>query len=135
MKRRTFVTWMTGAFAATLLMAGTALAATVNLAWDYDPANEPDIQGYRIYYGTTSQAGATDPDDLVSASPYDTRIELADPTLRSHSINLSPGTYYFRMTAYGLVDGSPEGSAFSEEVSGQVGLVTITNLSLTISYP
>jgi hypothetical protein len=135
MKRRGFMTWMTWAFAAGLLVTSSAWAATVNLSWDYDVSDESQIQGYRIYYGMTSQAGVSDPDDLVSASPYDTRIELSDPALRSHSINLSPGTYYFRMTAYGLVDGSPDDSVFSEEVSGQVGLVTITNLSLTITYP
>jgi hypothetical protein len=107
----------------------------VNLSWDYDVSDESQIQGYRIYYGTTSHSGVTDPVDLVSGLPYDQRIELSDPTLRTHSINLPPGMYFFRMTAYGLIDGNPDDSVFSEEISGQVGLMTITNLSLTISYP
>lgn len=134
-KRRTFVTWLTGVFALSLMLAGPALAATVNLSWDYNPANEAEIQGYRIYYGSTSQAGVTDPVDLVSAAPYDTRIELPDPSLRSHSIALLPGTYYFRMTAYGSLDGSPDDSVFSEEISGQVGFLDVTNLSITVTYP
>jgi hypothetical protein len=42
------MTWMTGAFAMSLLMAGSVFAATVTLNWNYDQADEGDIQGYRI---------------------------------------------------------------------------------------
>ena len=36
-----------------------ACAADAQVNWTYDVAQEPSIQGYRIYYGTTTQAGAT----------------------------------------------------------------------------
>ena len=129
---------MVGLLAAVFLFVGVsaACAGTVNLSWDYDAAQESSIQGYRVYYGTVSQAGATDPVDLASALPYAQRVELSDPALRSHSLVLSPGLYYFRMTAYGLVNGSPDDSAFNTtEVSVQVGIATVTNISFTISYP
>lgn len=112
-----------------------ASAGTVALSWDYPLAEESRIHGYRIYYGPSSQAGVLAAEDQVSALPYGFRVELGNPGLRSHSIVLGPGVYYFRMTAYGMVNGVLADSVFSEEVMVQVGLVTITNLSLTVTYP
>lgn len=138
MKRRTFIASFTGAIAAGLLMAGVTCAATVTLSWR-DSANDPattNILGYRIYYDTVSHASVTDPVDMTTASPYTTMIQVADPNARTYDLGtFAPGTYYFRMTAYGTLNGSPADSAFSEEISGQVGILTPVNLMFTITYP
>lgn len=82
------------------LIAGQqlALAGGVVLAWD--PSSEPSIAGYRLYYG-----GA--------AGHYDASVDVGEAT--SYTVDgLSPGTYYFAVTAY---DSSGLESSYSNEVS------------------
>lgn len=117
-----------------IIYVAYSVAATVTLAWDYPTPTPPGIQGFRIYFGTTSHATVTNPEDLTTAEPYDQRAQLADPDARELAIPIdAPGVYYFRMTAYG--DGVA--SAFSTEVRESIGLGVPTNLriqSITIMF-
>lgn len=124
------------ALALALVFPLYALAANITATWDYPVSEEANIQGYRLYYGKVSQSGVTDPVDLVSAAPYEQRIEIANPAARSHAFVINDtGTYYFRMTAYGLVDGVADDSVFSEpEVSAVLGLGSLSNVSVTITF-
>ncbi len=85
---------------------------TVNLSWtapttrtDGDPITLSDLEGYRIYYGTAS-------DNLTPL------VDLDDSSITSYSVTeLSPGLYYFSVTAYDY-DGLE--STYSEIVSKEV---------------
>lgn len=117
-------------------MASLSEAATITLTWDYSAADEALIQGYRIYYGQASHVGVTDPVDLLTAAPYDQRIELADPTLRSHTVGpLGLGTWYFRVVVYGLINGVLDDSVFSNEAEDRIGFAQVTITSTTVTYP
>lgn len=71
----------------------------VLVAWDPNP--EPDIGGYKIYYGTNSQV-------------YDVVVDMGNVT-NAIIEDLTPGTtYYFAATAYNTI---PLESDLSEEVS------------------
>jgi hypothetical protein len=83
-----------------LLLVTPAEAAYLDIAWD--PNSEPDLAGYRIYYGTES-GGYTGSVDVGNVTTY--RLD-----------GLSDGvTYYIAATAY---DTSDNESDFSEEVFG-----------------
>ena len=77
-----------------------SFAAQVRIAWD--PNTEPDLAGYEVFYGTTSQN-------------YGTPINVGNVT--SHTITgLTIGqTYFLAVRAY---DSSNNQSGFSNEVSG-----------------
>jgi hypothetical protein len=73
--------------------------AQVTVAWDAN--TEPDLKGYRVYYGTASRVYGA-PFDVGKATSY---------TL----VNLAPGQKYFiAVTAYNTAN---KESAFSNEVS------------------
>jgi fibronectin type 3 domain-containing protein len=76
-----------------------ALAAQVSLAWD--PNTEPDLAGYKVYYGSVSHA-QTDSVDVGNATAYIV-MGLQEGT-----------TYFFAATAY---DRYGRESGFSNEVS------------------
>ena len=79
----------------------SCLAATATISWDKNP--EPDIKGYKIYYGTSSRN-------------YDSSIWIASPDQTSYVFDsLQEGaTYYFAVTAIDLAD---QESELSEEAS------------------
>jgi hypothetical protein len=77
----------------------TAQAAQVTLEWD--PNSEPDLAGYKVYYGTESGA-QLDSVDVGNATTY-TVMGLLEET-----------TYYFAATAYNT---SNQESSYSNEVS------------------
>ena len=82
-----------------LAVCSTAFAASVNLAWNPNP--EPDIAGYRVFYGTAPRT-------------YTSAIDVGNATAATVS-NLSGGiVYYFAVTAYNaaLMEGT-----FSNEVT------------------
>lgn len=85
-----------------ILICKPLLAASVIVSWD--PNQESDLSGYRIYYGKASRQ-------------YDQMIDVGNVT--SFKIdNLQVGvTYYFAVTAY---DFSGNESDFSEEVSATI---------------
>ena len=77
-------------------------AATVTLAWNANP--EPDIAGYRVYYGTV-------------AAPFGNLVDVGSPT--ATIANLENGvTYTFAVTAYNTAGAE---SAFSQPISYTVG--------------
>ncbi|HNS77602.1 MAG TPA: fibronectin type III domain-containing protein [Syntrophorhabdus sp.] len=84
---------------ALLVLMGTGHAADVRLAWNASP--EPDIAGYKIYYGTASRV-------------YDWSIDAKKVTTFTVSGLADGRTYYFAVTAY---DTSNLESTYSNEVS------------------
>jgi biotin carboxyl carrier protein len=80
------------------LAAGADGAASVTLRWDRN--DEPDIAGYRLYYGTTSHS-------------YDDDVESSTTTATISNLIVGK-TYFFAVTAY---DTTGLESDFSDEVS------------------
>jgi hypothetical protein len=79
--------------------SGWVVGESVTLAWD--PNSEPDLAGYRLYYGTASRS-------------YDRTIEVADGTSVPVADLDAGTTYYFAVTAYNTAGLE---SDFSNEVS------------------
>jgi hypothetical protein len=80
------------------LLPAAARAADVTVAWDQNP--EPDVAGYKIYYGT-------------SPGSYTSSVNAGNITSAVIS-GLEAGlTYYFAAVAY---DGSGNESGFSNEI-------------------
>ena len=79
----------------------------ITLTWDSPRTNVDgtalnNLEGYRIYYG-------------LNSGVYPNKIDIADPSATKHIIyKLSPGTYYFVITAY---NGSGMESEHSKEVT------------------
>ncbi len=92
--------------------ASTTIGVTVRaaqLSWEppaqnVDGSPLDDLDGYRIYWGTSPRA-------------YDQSVSIDDPQQTSRTISLNPGTYYFAMTA---VNSDGEESAYSNEVSKEI---------------
>ncbi|RPH86396.1 MAG: hypothetical protein EHM75_08025 [Desulfobacteraceae bacterium] len=85
-----------------LSLVGQARAEQVSLAWDAN--TEPDLGGYRLYYGTASQA-------------YSQVIDVGNTTQVTVS-NLNQGvTYFFVVTAYNLQGAE---SDYSNEIQNTV---------------
>ena len=85
---------------AILAIAGIAQAATVQVTWN--PNTEPDLSGYKIYYGTASGV-------------YGDPIDVGNVT--GHVMEITPqhgATYYFALTAY---DTSGNESGYSDEAT------------------
>jgi hypothetical protein len=79
---------------------GGAGAGTISLAWDAN--TEPDVAGYKIYYGTASRS-------------YGASVDVGNVTTYVLG-GLTPGqVYYISATAYNT---SHDQSGYSNEVSG-----------------
>ncbi len=115
------------AFALLLGLIAQAQAAQVTLAWDAN--SEPDLSGYRLYYGT-------------SPGNYTTSITLGIVTTYTVTNLTDPVTYYFALTARdteGFESGksnevsyTPSASQFTLTVSNSgtgSGTVTGTGIS------
>jgi hypothetical protein len=86
-----------------LLPSSGLYAAQVTLAWD--PSTDPNVTGYRVFYGTSSYS-------------YQFNNDAGENTTITVS-NLQDGaTYYFAVNAY---DSSGNESQFSNEVSWVAG--------------
>jgi hypothetical protein len=72
-------------FIGLLLCAGGSLPAATTLAWDAN--SEPDVVGYRLYYGG-------------SPGVYSASIDVGNTTARSVDSLEAGATYYFVVTAY-----------------------------------
>jgi len=86
-------------------------AGSATLSWSAN--NEPDLVGYRIYYGTSPRTGDCPP------AGYPNKIDVgktATPEKPNYKIeNLEEGkTCYFSVTSY---DASGNESCFSQEMS------------------
>ena len=86
--------------ALTFLLAQYALAARIKLAWD--PNTEPDVVGYKVYFGTSSRN-------------YGPPIDVQYVTVYALKSLTKGQRYYIAVTAY---DSSGYESGFSNEVSG-----------------
>src|SRR2546425_1167378 len=91
--------FVTSAALALVLVPTVAYAGQVNLAWDAN--TEPDLAGYKVYYGNASGIYQT-PIDVDNVTTY-TVTGLQDGL-----------TYFFAVTAYNTSDSE---SGFSNEVS------------------
>lgn len=76
----------------------SVFAGQVTLSWDSN--TEPDLAGYRLYYGASSRS-------------YSRSIDVGKVTIYTIS-GLEPGTYFFAVTAYNTAHLE---SGFSNEVS------------------
>lgn len=85
------------------VLAGTAQAGNVTLAWD--AVVDPDLAGYRVYRSGTSM-GYNKATDKV--------CDVAKTTLTCTVQNLPDGTHFFVATAY---DTAGNESVYSNEVS------------------
>jgi hypothetical protein len=74
------------------------------LSWAPRTQTATDLSGFKVYWGTTSRS-------------YPSSQALNSATSTSHTITLTPGTYYFAVTA---LDSSGNESAFSNELSKTV---------------
>jgi hypothetical protein len=95
-----------------VLFARPAFSVDATLAWD--PNNEPDLEGYGVYF---SQDAPGPPYDLFG---YVTAAELEDPSNPTFTVTgLDKGArYYIALTAY---DSSGAESAYSAPVCADVG--------------
>jgi hypothetical protein len=88
-------------------IGSTGEGGAITIAWD--PNREPDLAGYRVYYGTASgnYEGCVDIGNPPKSSPGRMEYTLA---------GLDKGKkYYIAVAAY---DKNKEASGFSSEVSG-----------------
>lgn len=101
-----------------LLGSNFVFAGTANLSWN--PNNESDLAGYKIYYGTTSRTGS------CPTGGYPNVINTGN--VNSYTVpNLTAGqTYYFSISAYDI---SNNESCFSLEVSKIIPSTASTNIS------
>src|SRR3989475_6293918 len=88
-------------------------AAQVTLTWDAN--TDPDLAGYKLYYGTSSRS-------------YQLSVDVGNVTSYTLSGLLEGQIYYFAATAYTV---SHNESGFSNEVSKAIADVTPPTVSLT----
>ena len=103
MKRQTITFIISASLLLLALFPAHLAASAMTLAWD--PNGEPDLAGYKIYYGTQSR-------------DYDFVIDVGNVTYYTVRY-LAPETlHYFALTAYDI---SRNESDFSDEVSAITG--------------
>ncbi|OGZ35097.1 MAG: hypothetical protein A2174_00425 [Candidatus Portnoybacteria bacterium RBG_13_41_18] len=96
-------------------------AGSATLSWN--PNAEADLNGYRIYYGTSPRTG-NNPKTCVLCG-YLTKVDVGKTTTYTIS-NLTNGqTYYFSVSAY---DTSNNESVFSSEVNKLISLSADLNV-------
>mgnify|MGYP001097941341 CR=1 FL=1 len=92
-----------------------SVSGTITLAWDAN--TEPDLSGYKIYYGLesrnyTNTIDVSQKDFGPDCTPYDPfKTECCEVTLEGFT---KGKTYYFAATAYDEEDNE---SAYSEELT------------------
>jgi len=90
-----------------ILVSGAAQAADVTLAWN--PNSEPDISGYRVYYGT-------------NPGSYGQPINVGNITTATIPNLSDAATYYFAVTAYNT-------SGLESGFSNEVAKVSVTSMA------
>jgi hypothetical protein len=98
---------VSGSLSGSTTLTVTASAVVVTLRWDAPIANEDGspvtLSGYKIYYGTSS-----------GAYTKSTSVANTGTTPVTYTLSLSPGTYYFAVTA---VSADGQESVYSNETS------------------
>jgi hypothetical protein len=92
--------WIALALIPFLLSIPTVEAAYLDIAWS--PNMEPDLAGYRVYYGTSSE-------DYIGF------VDVGQVTAFRLDDLIDDATYYIALTAYDAVGNE---SGFSDEVFG-----------------
>lgn len=110
-----------------LCVATFAWAGEVKLEWDYVNAGQ---KGFNIYYGPLSQLTITGPKTPNSNDPlpYAQKLKITDPAVRSATLTLPPGVYFFRSTAFG----DTSESLFSNEAGASINFDAPNKLRVTI---
>lgn len=101
----TFTLSCTGDAGSAMAMISVATIGVVTVSWqppteNVDGSPLVDLDGYRIYLGTTSRQ-------------YTDEVTVNDPGRTSQSLELSSGDYYIAMTA---VDAAGNESSYSNEI-------------------
>lgn len=110
-----FVAIFVGVFAS----CDYASAGTAVLTWNAN--TEPDLAGYRVYYGTVSRIGTTP----CANAGYASNVNVGNVTTYTFN-NLTDGaTYYFAVSAY---DTSNNESACSTQQSKVIPASSVTNV-------
>lgn len=113
---KTWVWLITLALFLAVVVAMVADAAEVHLSWECPTCESEGVTGFRIFYGLESRDKVFAPEAPDAEMPYTAVVLIADGKARSHTLrDLTPGTYYFRMTT--RLDGGTE-SLFSKEITG-----------------
>ncbi len=105
----------------TVFLSASAMAGTIDLAWD--PVSDPDLMGYKVYYGT-------------SPGSYSDVKDVGNTTSTTLSGLAACTRYYIAVKAYDT--GGLESNAFSNELAGLprpvVGSVTPSSGEQGASY-
>ena len=83
------------------------LAEAGDAAFQWVANGEPDLAGYRLYYGNSPRAQAT----------YSQTVPINDKYETSRELTLPDGVYYFALTAF---DWAGNESGFSNEVMAEI---------------
>ena len=93
------------------LHSGPAEAATVTVSWYGN--EEPDVAGYRVYWGTSSRGSATNSAQFSYDNHKVVMEASKDPSSTFGGLKLNT-TYYLAVTAFDLSDNE---SSYSQEIS------------------
>ncbi len=94
-----------------ILSSSVSFSGEIKLAWDAN--TEPDLAGYKIYYGTSARTG-TDPKNCGLCG-YSTVVSAGKVTSYTLGNLISGQNYYVSLSA---TDTSNNESGFSNEVNG-----------------
>ncbi|MBN2094282.1 MAG: peptidoglycan-binding protein [Candidatus Zambryskibacteria bacterium] len=107
-----------------IILSPQAFAGSATLSWFAN--SEPDLAGYKIYYGTSHRAGS------CPAGGYSNVADVGKVNTYNFN-NLTDGlTYYFSLTAY---DTSNNESCFSTEVSKNISIAVPSGDTINPSIP
>ena len=93
------------------LLSVCAWAGTATIRLQWDPNTEPDLAGYKIYFGTSPRTG-TDP-KVCGLCGYSNVINVGNVTTYGIAGLIQGKTYYISATAY---DTGINESGFSAQV-------------------
>jgi hypothetical protein len=110
MKRYTFMSLIFLGLLGICFVANNAMAGSARLTWTAN--TEPDLNGYKIYYATSSHAG-------TCPTGYTSSVNVSDDANTGYWFDaLTPGqTYYFQVTALDTSANESDCSTSPGEVS------------------
>jgi len=108
-----------------IINANIVWAGSATVSWNAN--TEPDLAGYRIYYGTSPRTGTnpgsatTQPLPKCGLCGYSSSVTVGNVRTYTFSSLTNSATYYFSVSAY---DTSNNESAFSVQVSKLISALT-----------